>query len=160
MSTNWGSHRTQLTGILMPVRWLKEDLGQSVVEIALALPILVFLLVGGADMARAFAVQLAVQNGARAGAEASSLDYTPTQAEAILHAQQEMNRTPGMNANNATITWTRQKQNGSACPAATDYLNPCYYTVRVQYTYNTIIPWPLIPNTFNLDRSTMMRAFN
>jgi len=146
--------------MLVRVRWLKEDLGQSVVEIALALPIMVYLLVGGADMARAFAVQLAVQNGARAGAEASSLDYTPTQAEAILHAQQEMNRTPGMDANAATITWTRLKANGSACPATTDYLNPCYYTVRVRYTYTTIIPWPLIPNTFYLDRSTMMRAFN
>ena len=146
--------------MLTPVRWVKDDVGQSIVEIALALPIMVYLLIGGADMARAFAIQLAVQNGARAGAEASALDYTPTSAEAILHAQQEMNRTPGMDANQATITWTRLKLDGSACPAQTDYLNPCYYTVRVQYTYNTIIPWPLIPNSFKLDRTTIVRAFN
>jgi Flp pilus assembly protein TadG len=146
--------------MLAHVRWVKDELGQSVVEIALALPIMVYLLIGGADMARAFAIQLAVQNGARAGAEASALDYTPTQAEAILHAQQEMNRTPGMDASQATITWSRLKNDGTACPATIDYLNPCYYTVRVRYTYNTIIPWPLIPHSFNLDRSTKVRAFN
>lgn len=146
--------------MLAPVRWVNEELGQSIIEIALTLPIMVFLLIGGADLARAFAIQLAVQNGARAGAEASALNYTPTQAEAITHAQQEMNRTPGMDASQATITWTRLMANGSACPGQIDYNNPCYYTVRVQYTYGTIIPWPLIPNSFNLDRTTKVRAFN
>jgi Flp pilus assembly protein TadG len=146
--------------MLTLVRWVSDELGQSVVEIALALPILVYLLIGGADLARAFAIQLAVQNGARAGAEASALDFTPTQAEAFAHAQQEMNRTPGMDASQATLTWTRAKSNGSACPATLDYNNPCYFTVRVQYTYNTIIPWPLIPHTFLLDRTTKVRAFN
>lgn len=146
--------------MLTSVRAVREDLGQSIVELALLLPIMTFLLIGGADMARAFAIQLAVQNGARAGAEASALDYTPTQAEGILHAQQEMNRTPGMDASLATITWTRLKSNGAACPASLDYNNPCYFTVRVRYTYTTIIPWPLIPNTFYLDRNTMVRAFN
>ena len=50
------------------LRFVRGDRGQSIVELALALPILVFLLIGGADLARAFAIQIAVQNGARAAA--------------------------------------------------------------------------------------------
>jgi Flp pilus assembly protein TadG len=142
-------------------KWLKDELGQSIVEIALTLPIITYLLIGGADMARAFAFQLAVQNGARAGAEASALDYTPTLQEAKDHAKQEMDRTPGMNSNAAIVDWYREKADGSTpCPTNLDYNNPCYYRVRVQYTYKTIIPWPLVPNTFLIDRTTRMRAFN
>jgi Flp pilus assembly protein TadG len=131
------------------------------IELALALPIMAFLLIGGADMGRAFAIQIAVQNGARAAAEASALDYTPTPGEATTHAQQEMNRTPGMNANSAIITYTKKLVDGTTdCPASPSNATPCYFTVRVQYTFNTIIPWPLIPNTFNLDRTTKVRSFN
>ena len=63
--------------------FVRGDRGQSIVELALALPILVFLLIGGSDLARAFAVQIAVQNGARAGAEASAITFTPTAPEAV-----------------------------------------------------------------------------
>ena len=63
-------------------RALREDVGQSIVELSLMLPLLVFGLIGGADLARAFAIQLAVQNGARAGAESYAIDSTPTTDEA------------------------------------------------------------------------------
>jgi hypothetical protein len=121
---------------------------------------MVFLLLGGADMARAFAIQLAVQNGARAGAEAYAIDFTPTSAETILHAQQEMNRTPGMDASLATITVTKKQADGiTACIATPDPTTPCFATVRVQFTFRTVIAWPLIPNVYNFDRRTTMRTF-
>lgn len=138
------------------------------IELALVLPILVFGLVGGADLARAFALQLAVQNGARAGAEATALDATPTSAEAIAHVQQEMNRTPGMDATNATITLTFTLADGtSVCTGAPNtstagtpsLATPCYANVRVRYTFKTITPWPLIPNTFTFDRTTRVRRY-
>ncbi|MDQ2913514.1 MAG: pilus assembly protein [Chloroflexota bacterium] len=141
-------------------KFLRDQFGQSMVEMALSLPIMVFLLLGGADMARAFAIQLAVQNGARAGAEAYAIDFTPTSAETILHAQQEMNRTPGMDASLATITVTRKQGDGiTNCIASPDILTPCFATVRVQFTFRTIIAWPLIPNVYNFDRRTTMRTF-
>jgi Flp pilus assembly protein TadG len=141
-------------------RFLRESMGQSMIEMALALPMMTFLLVGGADLARAFAVQLAVQNGARAGAEAYAIDFTPTTAETAQHAVQEMNRTPGMDATNATITVTRKQSDGvTNCPQTPDPAVPCYVTVRVQYTFRTIIAWPFIPNVFNFDRTTIIRTF-
>src|SRR5439155_726664 len=52
---------------------LSDDLGQSMVELALLLPVLVFGLICGADLARAYALQLAVQNGGPAGERAQAL---------------------------------------------------------------------------------------
>ena len=138
----------------------RSDRAQSVVEVALLLPLLVFILLGGADLARAFALQLAVQNGARAGAEAAAIDNTPTKTAARLRALDEMGRTPALNPNNATVTVDFKLADGATdCTAGTvpTVAVPCYAIVRVQYTFRTVTPWPLIPNTANFDRTTTMR---
>lgn len=138
----------------------REDIGQSVVELALILPLFVGVLLGGADLARAYAVQLAVQNGARAGAESYAIDQTPTAAEASLAAVAEISRTPTVQGVNATVTISEAQADGvTTCvhppPAAT----PCYVTVEVQYTFTTTIRWPLIPYQSNFDRVTTFRMF-
>ncbi len=160
---------------------MRDDRGQSLVELALALPLLVFTLIGGADMARAFAVQLAVQNGARAAAESMALDATPTGLEASAHAQDEMNRTPGMNVvgtcTQSGTTWTcgtatvtilfTQSDGTSACTGAastavvgvSSLSTPCFAKIRVQYAFSTLVPWPGLPRTFGFDRSTMYRRY-
>jgi hypothetical protein len=75
-----------------------------------------------------------------------------------------MSRTPGMNVNDPNrligITVTLHDENSDPCvvsPPTVD--DPCFVTVRVRYAFRTIIPWPLIPNTANFDRSTTMRLF-
>lgn len=162
-------------------RFLWSSRGQSLVETALALPLMAFTLLGGADMARAFAIQLAVQNGARAGAEAAALDVYRTSADVAYHAQQEMDRTPGMNVSGsctqsgtvltcggATITVTFTQSNGtSACTNAgstaaagsSSIVTPCYANIRVQYTFSTLVSWPGLPTTFTFDRSTKYRRY-
>ena len=145
-----------------------DERGQAMVELALMLPIMTFLLLGGADMSRAFATQLAVQNAARSGAEATALDTTPTSAEATSHVQDELGRTPSVTAASATITVTFTQANGSsACTGAADtsaagtssVATPCYARVRVLYTWSTLIPWPLIQRSFTFDRTTMVRRY-
>jgi len=140
-----------------------SDDGQSIVEIALLLPLLVFVLLGGADLARAFAIQLAVQNGARAGAEAAAIDFSPTSAEARARAIDEMSRTPALRTTDPSliVSVTFKKTDGiTDCVAPNDPTpaDPCWVTVRVQYTFRTVTPWPLIPNTANFDRTTSMRT--
>jgi Flp pilus assembly protein TadG len=143
------------------VRFRVDAMGQSMIEVALLLPILVFLLVGGADLARAFAIQLAVQNGARAGAESYAINRTPSIAQARQAAVDEINRTPGLNATLANVTVTPNlRADGSACTTPPTVALPCYVTVRVRYTFQTIMPWPMIPNAAYLDRSTTIRRFN
>ena len=129
-------------------------------EFALALPILVFGLIGGADLARAFAIQLAVQNGARAGAEAAAIDFAPTGTLATSRAVDEMGRTPFLITAAATVSAVFKQTDGlTDCPiAGPTVATPCYVTVRVVYTFNTIVPWPIIPNTATFDRSTTMRT--
>ena len=141
---------------------VREQIGQSMVELALLLPILVFGLIGAADLARAFALQLAIQNGARAGAEAYAINFTPTRALAIQRAMDEMSRTPGMDVNNPALVvdaWALQADGATPCLQPPTVATPCFVTVAIQYQFHTIVPWPLIPNTANFDRSTTMRTF-
>jgi Flp pilus assembly protein TadG len=165
-------------------RFLWSERGQSMVEVALALPMMAFTLLGGSDMARAFSTQLAVQNGARAGAEAMALDYTPTGSEAAARVQDEMNRTPGMSVSGActlasnvwtcggaTITINYVKRTGvveSACTGAVDIYSsggtssvatPCFAKVNVRYTWSTLIPWPGLQRQFTFDRTTYYRRY-
>lgn len=131
------------------------------VELALTLPILVFGLLGGADLARAYALQLAVQNGARAGAEAAAINQSPTAQLAIDRARDEMSRTPGMDVSNVTnplVTAVFAKLDGTACANPPSAAEPCFVTVRVRYTFRTVTPWPLVPNTANFDRQTIFRT--
>src|SRR2546429_8743183 len=111
--------------------WLRADRGQSMVELALILPVMVFGLIGGADMARAYAVQIAVQNGARAAAEAYAIDQTLTANQTKDAAVAEMNRTPSITAQRSDVTVSEANSDGtSPCvshPPAQAL--PCYVTI-------------------------------
>lgn len=138
--------------------WLRDAKGQSIVELALVLPVLAFSLLGGADVARAYAVQLAVQNGARAGAEAAAIDFSPTAQKAIARARDEISRTPGLVPGSAIVTVFMKRADGvTDCPVSPTPATPCFVTVRVRYTFKTITAWPGIPATFSFDRRTTMR---
>ena len=142
-------------------RWTIAEAGQSIVETALVLPILVFALIGAADLARGYATLLAVQNGARAGAESYVLQRFPSASQAQTQAIAEINRTPGVNVTTANVTVTPDRNaDGSPCTPPTTLTAPCYVTVRVVYTFRTLIAWPLSPSTATFDRRTTMRQFN
>jgi Flp pilus assembly protein TadG len=130
------------------------------IELALALPLLAFSLLGGADLARAFALQIAVENGSRAGAESYAINASPTSIAAQIVAVNEINRTPTANVQTSNVTVTKAQSDGvTACAGTPTIATPCFVTVRVQYTWSTLIAWPLMPNTGTLDRTTTMRTF-
>ncbi len=126
---------------------LGRDEGQSLVELALTLPILVFALIGGVDFARGFTALAGVQSAARGGVEAAVLGRATTDAEIIAATRDDLSRTPGVNAALATVTITR----------ATGPTGEQLLTVGVRYSFRTVVAWPLVPNTAVLDRSTTMR---
>lgn len=123
--------------------------GQALVETALSLSLLVFTILGGADMARAFAAQLGVQNSARAGAEAWVTRAATTDAQAVAYATDELGRIPGVDSSAATITVTHTTGGGGES----------LVNVRVQYTYRTLAPWPFVPNTLSLDKTVSFRNY-
>ncbi len=137
---------------------LRGDLGQSLIEVAIALPALAFTLLGGAEMARAFGAQIAVENAARVAAEAEALAAVPSSTEATSRAQSELNQTPGVTATNATVTFSEVTSAGASCTTSTS-TSACYAKVRVQYTYTTLIAWPGIPHTFTFDRTAWYRRY-
>ncbi|MEA3345829.1 MAG: TadE family protein [Chloroflexota bacterium] len=57
---------------------LKAEKGQSVVELALLLPILMIILTGVVDLGRAFNAYITITNAAREGARYGSLNPTDT----------------------------------------------------------------------------------
>jgi Flp pilus assembly protein TadG len=123
--------------------------GQALVETALSLSLLVFTILGGADMARAFAAQLGVQNAARAGAEAAVTRAATTDPQIVAYALDELGRIAGVDSAASTITVTR-----TTGPGGESLVN-----VRVQYTYRTLAPWPFVPNTLSLDRTATFRNY-
>jgi Flp pilus assembly protein TadG len=142
------------------VKWLSGGAGQAMVEVALALPLLVFGVVGGTDLARAFALQIAVENGARAGAEAYAITSLPTAAQAQQAAVDEINRTPTAVATPSMVTVTTTLSDGvTACSGTSTVANPCFVNVRVQYAWRTLFAWPFIPTSGTFDRTTSMRTF-
>jgi Flp pilus assembly protein TadG len=141
-------------------RFIRSDSGQSLVEISLVLPLLVFGLLAGADLARAFAVQLAVQNGARAGAESYAIDSTPSAGEAQLAAVAEMNRTPTITATVGNVSVIEAQTDGvTTCIHPPPSNTPCYVTVRVTYTWRAVTQWPWVPSSANFDRTTIFQMF-
>jgi len=151
-------HRRQTEALVRGFH--RHEGGQSLVELALTLPLLVFALLGGADLARSYALQIAVENGARAGAESYAIDSTPTNAEAQAAAIAEINRTPTANAGGSNVTVTKAQADGfTACVSPPTVATPCFVSVRVQYPWSTIIAWPLVPNSGTFDRTTTIRTF-
>jgi Flp pilus assembly protein TadG len=140
--------------------FLREDRGQSMIEAALLMPLLVFLILAGGDMARGYAIQIAIQNGARAGAEAAAIDFSPTATETEARTRDEMSRTPGMDSTVPTVTVTFAQSDGTTCVSPPTLASPCFATVQVQMVWRTITAWPLIPNTFTFNRATVMRMVN
>jgi Flp pilus assembly protein TadG len=119
------------------------------VETALSLSLLVFTILGGADMARAFATQMGVQNAARAGAEAAVTRAATTDAQIVAYALDEIGRIAGVDPTAATVTVTHTTAAGGVS----------LVNVRVRYTYRTLAPWPFVPNTLSLDRTATFRNY-
>ncbi len=158
-------------------RFLRNDRGQSIIELALAAPILVMALIGGMDLMRVAAAQQAVQNAARAGADVIGQNTAIDQATVLAVVKGELTGTPGLHDLNVVMcpdqvnpvpvasspcvtlppvsggTYSGVLANGiSTCSSNANGI--CY--VRVLYQFHTIVPWWFVPNVITVDRSTYM----
>lgn len=144
-----GEHNGRVTKRAGLLGRLSGEDGQALVEVALSLSLLVFTILGGADMARAFAAQMGVQNAARAGAEAWVTRAATTDPQVIAYAIDELGRVAGVNSAAATISVTHTIGVGGES----------LVNVRVQYAYRTLAPWPFVPNSLSLDRTATFRNY-
>lgn len=127
----------------------KRRRGAAAVELAVLLPLLMFLFVIAIDYGRIFYYSLTLENCARNGAVFGSnvsnysTPYSSIQQAAIADGA---NLTPPLTTDDVAVA------NGN------DADNNPTVTVTVSYSFRTITGYPGLPRTVNLSRSLAMRV--
>src|SRR5579864_5735229 len=124
--------------------------GQSMTELAIAVPVLCLLLLASADFARVFYFSIAVNNAARAGAQygsqslATAADITGMKSAAT----QDASDLPSIAAT-AQLCTCGTGSSVTACASSYCTNNPTgnYVEVDTTMTFNTTITYPGIPST-------------
>jgi Flp pilus assembly protein TadG len=120
--------------------------GQGLVEMALLAPLLLFLLMVTIDFARAYSAYIEINNAARAGAihgsrsSAEANNASAVRAAALADSPEIFGTTP-------SVSSSTQKDS-----AGFEQI-----TVTVDYTFETLISFPGIPDSVDLSRSVQMR---
>ncbi|MEO8639723.1 MAG: TadE/TadG family type IV pilus assembly protein [Chloroflexota bacterium] len=141
--------------------------GQSLVEMALILPFLLAFAGGATDLARAYQAWLTIESAARNAAEYVATNPADTTAALALadakqvvcqESQDAPGFTPGSPPNaikNCTSPTTTVPSFNPATPPYTTAANPIVTVhVRVTLQFDTLFPYPFIPNggwTLNSD---------
>jgi Flp pilus assembly protein TadG len=155
-----GRWRDPCTSLRVRRSFVRSDAGQSLVELAVSLPLLLFTLVGGADLARVFTVDLGVAGAARAAASTVANEVSPTTARADALVRQDIGGMPGVDATQLNVTLTQHNGDGTTvCSGPASVGTPCFDTVRVTYTFRPIIAWPGVPSAIAIDRSRTFRRY-
>jgi Flp pilus assembly protein TadG len=134
--------------------------GVAAVELALLAPVLIFMLVATFDIGMGLYRKMQVQNAAQAGAQyAISHGFSSSLASTVTGAT----TFSGISASPAPIKFC-------GCPTSTgvtvaDCSSPCsggmspgtYVTVSSQGVYNTILPYPMVPQSFTITAQSTVR---
>lgn len=128
--------------------------GAAALEFALVLPVLLTLLLGITDFGRFSHSRIAVNNAARCGAGYASMNpYSSSGAEAWKAGVKETvtNELSGFAAfdpEKLTVTSTNVVESGGLRRVS----------VQVVYPFETLVNWPLLPSSVNLQHSVVMRG--
>lgn len=132
--------------------------GQTVVEVALLLPVLLLLLVGLIEIGRYAYFDILISNAARAGAQYG--------AQSLIQAADVAGiRTAAQNDGLAAMTITATQQCGCAagalggCPTGAVCPQPLVYVqVTASDRYNSLFRYPGIPRSLTLTSTVTMRV--
>lgn len=127
----------------------REQAGQSVVELALLLPVLLLITLGCADFARIFSAEVSIANAAREGARYGA--HAPYDTAGITqHALAEVGQ-PALGTGPGQITAvTVQRLSAPDPPGGTQV------RVTVSYQFRLLTPIPLGQPTVSLASSAEM----
>jgi Flp pilus assembly protein TadG len=142
----------------MFIRTRGRPKGGAAVELAVVLPLLMFLFVIAIDYARILYYSLTIENCARNGAQFASNIFNNQSANSNSQMPSSYNNSipqaaiaDGVNLNPPLTTANVTVSNG------TDANNNPTVTVTVNYTFQTVTNYPGLPSTVNLVRSVTMR---
>lgn len=117
-----------MTELLRGFRTTGRTRGQSMVEFALVLPILLILLLGILDFGRAVAAYNAVSNGARSGARVAIVDQDPAAIQAAVESE-------AIGLDNVTVAFDGDFDPDPRCPRI-----GCLIEVTVSTQYQPATP--------------------
>jgi Flp pilus assembly protein TadG len=140
----------------------KHQDGNSLIETALVLPVLLLLLAAAVDIGRAFRAAIIVNAAARTGA-AYGIHYPTDTAGMILAAKTDASNTSTFVTVSATANYGCECSDGTAidCGSGSSCgtMNSVYYVeVDTTATYTPMLPWPGIPATIPLSAKVTLRA--
>jgi Flp pilus assembly protein TadG len=128
---------------MRPSRAAARNQGQSLVEFALALPVILLLFMAIFDFGRAIFAYNTVSNAARDGARVAIVDQRSTAG--ISHAAQAAaDQATGLgldatNVNDVRVQYLKPDLSGPCDPSWGEWVG-CVAVVRVQYAYNAATP--------------------
>lgn len=134
--------------------------GSSLIEVAIALPVLLLFLTGVVDFGRAYYLSNEVVGAAHAGAVYGS-QFPASSTSIVDAAKLDAPDVPGLTA---TASYGCECWDGFSSSASCSTTPACstnivyYVTVTATATYTPLFPWPGIPSSITLSRSTTMRS--
>jgi Flp pilus assembly protein TadG len=135
--------------------------GQSVVELAVAVTVLVMLLLAGADFARIFATWIELNGAARAAAQYGSQSIITAADTSGMIAAAE---TDNSNITGLTVTASQctceSSQSVTACSSSycSDNSTATYVIVDTQATFHTLVNYPGMPSSVTLSGQAVMQV--
>lgn len=127
----------------------QDDGGQSIVETALLLPILLIMLIASLDASRALLSATVIQSATLAGAQYGALSATnATNTSAIESAVRAEVLLPQASGTNPAVTSS----------TTTDAQDETQLTVSATFTMTALLPYPGLPSTFVVTRKAVMQV--
>lgn len=146
----------------------RSERGAALVELAVALPLLLVIMVGTIDFGRAFRTAMIVTNAARAGAQLGSQNsVNATNTTGMVAAANAVLTANGLGASPAPTASTlcQCATNSGVFTNAANCSDPCTgghlvvsVTVTATRTFSLIQPFPGIPSSVTITRSATARA--
>lgn len=125
------------------------EAGQSLVETALALPILAVTLIGTLEGVRLLLATVALTSGVLSGAQYGALGSSYSTDTTNIAAAVRNETTPiGGTSSNPTVTSS----------TATDSNSETYVTVSATYSWTSLFRYPGLPQSVSITRSAVMQV--
>jgi Flp pilus assembly protein TadG len=142
----------------------RRDRGSAMVEFCLVFPVLLLMMMGTLDFARAFRAAIIVASAARAGVQFGSLnpanaaDSTGMNGAALNDATGQ--GVTGITANSRNYCACITSNTEVSCSTGTcaGDTPAGYVETRTQYTFQSVIRYPGVPRNMVLTRTAKMRV--
>jgi Flp pilus assembly protein TadG len=142
----------------------RRERGSAMVEFCLVFPVLLLMMVGTMDFARAFRAAIAVANAARAGIQFGALNAgnagNTTGMNTAATDDAAGQGLTGLTATSRTFCGCTGSSTEVSCTTATCSGNTPngYVETRVQYTFRSVVHFPGVPADMVISRTARMRV--